>query len=208
MNSSLNIALSISIAVHILTIASSPLWYKNNPHPQNFKRKTREIEIFPQKMEKFIRTRDLAPAKTVPQYVEENNLKKLIIENKNDFLGKPSRLEKNTKEIILAHGVQDKNVESNPAYINYYKIIRGKIRDNAFRYYNQKEEGEIFLSFVVAGNGQLREIYLKKESTNDETLRNIAARSVKDASPFPGFPRELKEYHQLQFNISIHFKNN
>ena len=208
MNSTLNISLVISLALHCFVICSTSKLDKSRSLINNRSERVREIEIFPQKIEKIIKTKGFSPVKNPPQYAEKNTLKKLIIEDKNNFFDKSSQLEKNTKEIILSQSLQDKNVESNPAYIGYYKTIREKIRDNAFRYYNQKETGEIFLSFVIADNGQLRETYLKKESSDIESLRNIAVRSVRAASPFPGFPKELKEYLQLQFNISIQFKSN
>ena len=95
---------------------------------------------------------------------------------------------------------------SNPSYISYYQLVREKIRRSAYQNYSRTETGEIFLSFVIAQNGSLRDIRLIEEkSTPSYYLRDIAARSIRAAAPFPVFPREL-DYPQLSFNVIISFE--
>lgn len=94
----------------------------------------------------------------------------------------------------------------NPSYLSYYQIVREKIRHAAYQNYTRVEEGEVYLSFVISGVGDLKEIRLIEEKSSNTTyLRDIALRSIKAASPFPRFPPEL-DYPQLSFNVVISFE--
>jgi len=100
----------------------------------------------------------------------------------------------------------DMNKINNPSYISYYQILREKIRRSAYQNYQPRETGEVYLSFVVLGDGSLKETRLSEaDSSSSEYLRGIALRSVKEASPFPHFPKEL-DYPQLSFNVVISFE--
>lgn len=95
---------------------------------------------------------------------------------------------------------------NNPSYISYYQIVREKIRRAAYQNYTRAETGEVYLSFIISGDGYLKEVQLREErSSMSAYLREIALRSIKDASPFPAFPKEL-EYPQLSFNVVISFE--
>lgn len=95
---------------------------------------------------------------------------------------------------------------SNPSYISYYQLVRERIRRSAYQNYSRTETGEIFLSFVIAQDGSLRDVRLIEEkSTPSYYLRDIAARSIRAAAPFPPFPKEL-DYPQLSFNVIISFE--
>lgn len=94
----------------------------------------------------------------------------------------------------------------NPSYLNYYQIVREKIRRCAYENYSRSETGEVYLAFVVSSQGMLREVKLIEEkSTENAYLRGISVRSINDASPFPAFPTEL-DYPQLSFNVMISFE--
>jgi outer membrane biosynthesis protein TonB len=94
----------------------------------------------------------------------------------------------------------------NPSYISYYQIVREKIRRSAYRNYTRNEMGEVYLSFVISRDGYIRGINLiESKTTASNFLKGIASRSVKEASPFPSFPKEL-DYPQLSFNIVISFE--
>lgn len=95
---------------------------------------------------------------------------------------------------------------NNPSYINYYQIVREKIRRSAYYNYTRTETGEVYISFIISSDGYLKEVRLVEEkSSANQYLREIALRSVKDASPFPNFPKEL-DYPQLSFNVVISFE--
>ncbi len=95
---------------------------------------------------------------------------------------------------------------NNPSYINYYQIVREKIRRAAYQNYTRTETGEVYLSFVISGEGPLKEVRLVEDkSSSSPYLREIALRSLRDSSPFPGFPQGL-DYPQLSFNVVISFE--
>lgn len=94
----------------------------------------------------------------------------------------------------------------NPSYISYYQIVREKIKRCAYYNYSRTEVGEVYISFVISDDGYLKDVRLVEEkSSANAYLREIALRSVKDASPFPNFPKELN-YPRLSFNVVISFE--
>ncbi|PIQ85955.1 MAG: hypothetical protein COV73_05260 [Candidatus Omnitrophica bacterium CG11_big_fil_rev_8_21_14_0_20_43_6] len=94
----------------------------------------------------------------------------------------------------------------NPSYISYYQIVREKIRRSAYQNYTHNETGEVYVSFIISNDGYLKEVHLAEDKTTvNNYLKNIALRSIRDASPFPNFPKEL-DYPQLSFNIIISFE--
>jgi len=95
---------------------------------------------------------------------------------------------------------------NNPSYITYYQIVREKIRRAAYQNYTRTETGEVYLTFIISSDGYLKELRLIEEkSSTNSYLREVALKSLKDASPFPNFPKEL-EYPQLSFNVIISFE--
>ncbi len=95
---------------------------------------------------------------------------------------------------------------NNPTYISYYQMVREKIRRAAYHIYTHAETGDVYLSFIIASDGSLRESRLVEErSTPSRYLHELALRSVKDASPFPVFPPGL-DHPQLSFNVVISFE--
>jgi len=95
---------------------------------------------------------------------------------------------------------------NNPSYISYYQIVREKIRRAAYQNYTRAEIGEAYLSFVISSDGSLKAVQLIEEKSSPSPyLREIALRSIKEASPFPNFPKEL-DYPHLSFNVVISFE--
>ena len=94
----------------------------------------------------------------------------------------------------------------NPSYISYYQIVREKIRRSAYQNYTHNDTGEVYASFIISNDGYINDVRLVEEKTTvNEYLKGIALRSIRDASPFPNFPKEL-DYPQLSFNIIISFE--
>lgn len=94
----------------------------------------------------------------------------------------------------------------NPSYVSYYQIVREKIKRAAYQYYGRSETGEVYLTFVISMAGMLKEARLIEEkSAQNSYLREVAMRSIREASPFPDFPKEL-DYPQLSFNVIISFE--
>jgi TonB family protein len=95
---------------------------------------------------------------------------------------------------------------NNPSYVSYYQFVREKIRRAAYQNYSRSETGEVYMAFVISSTGILREVRLIEEkSSSNYYLRETALRSIRDASPFPLFPKEL-DYPQLSFNVIISFE--
>lgn len=98
------------------------------------------------------------------------------------------------------------NKINNPSYISYYQIVREKIRRAAYQNYSHTEIGEVYLTFIISSEGNLKEvIYVEDKSSKSQYLKDIALKSIKEATPFPKFPRELS-YPQLSFNVIISFE--
>ncbi len=94
----------------------------------------------------------------------------------------------------------------NPSYIGYYQLIREKIKRAAYQNYSRSDCGDVYISFVISSDGHLKNLILSGEkSSSNNYLKQIAVQSVKDASPFPNFPKEL-DYPQLSFNVIISFE--
>ncbi len=94
----------------------------------------------------------------------------------------------------------------NPSYISYYQIVREKIRRAAYHNYTHAEVGEAYLSFLISSDGSLKAAQLIEEKSSPIAyLKEISLRSIKEASPFPNFPKEL-DYPQLSFNVVISFE--
>lgn len=98
------------------------------------------------------------------------------------------------------------NKINSPSYISYYQIVREKIRHAAYQNYTSQDTGEVYLSFVVSSNGTLRKAKIMEDkSTPNPYLKEIAFRSLKSASEFPPFPKDL-DYPELSFNVIISFE--
>lgn len=110
------------------------------------------------------------------------------------------------KKITLPPIPIDVDKINNPSYISYYQIVREKIRRAAYQNYSRTEIGKVELSFVILSSGFLEKIQLAEEkSSSSPYLKEIALKSIKEASPFPNFPKEL-DYPQLSFNVVISFE--
>lgn len=108
------------------------------------------------------------------------------------------------KKISLPPVDQDKI--DNPSYISYYQLVREKIKRAAYQNYSRVDTGNVYISFVISSDGYLKNLILNNEkSCLNNYLKEIAERSVKDASPFPNFPKDL-DYPQLSFNVIISFE--
>ncbi|MDO8662736.1 MAG: TonB family protein [Candidatus Omnitrophota bacterium] len=93
----------------------------------------------------------------------------------------------------------------NHSYIIYYQDVYEKIRRSAYQNYSGSQTGEVCVTFTISSAGYLTDVRLVEErSKASNSLKDIALASVKNASPFPNFPKEV-DYSQLSFNIIIFF---
>lgn len=98
------------------------------------------------------------------------------------------------------------NKITNPSYISYYQIVREKIRRCAYQNYTSQDTGEVYISFVIAADGNLTNAKVIDEKSSPNTyLKEIAVKSLESASAFPAFPKDL-DYPELTFNVIISFE--
>jgi TonB family protein len=94
------------------------------------------------------------------------------------------------------------NIESK--FTKYSLSIREKILQRAYAYKEDARlQGEVHLTFVVLANGALKDVRIEdQKSTRSYRLRQIGLRSVKEASPFPPFPKDMN-YQEIPFSVII-----
>ncbi len=97
--------------------------------------------------------------------------------------------------------------EKEALYLSYYQSIRQKIRSFVVENYPRFIAcGEVCLYFILSSDGRLKEINVVEErSSPNRPLREIAVKSLRDASPFSPFPKDLSQ-PQLSFNVIISFE--
>ena len=207
-----NLALCLSVVVHFAVLAAIPKAVmrdsviKKEKHPK-------EIEVITETIKKIkhsVKYKDYSPSvlkNMPPPYLNKAVSKLFDLKHKDVNIDKPMMLDNDLKNVIFAKLPREEELKKNPAYMDYYQSIRDKIRARAYRYYKSDKEGEVFLTFIISNNGRLEGLYLNNTSSGDKDLVEISLRSIKDSSPFPPFPPQLK-YSKLQFSISIRFKNN
>lgn len=102
---------------------------------------------------------------------------------------------------------KEAQVRSTKDYVGYYQFIREKIRQRLkANYRDYRRQGEVRLTFTLASSGALRDIGIDSASSvNDNVLRDIAVLSLKEASPFPAFPKALS-LPKMSFDVIISFK--
>jgi TonB family protein len=92
-------------------------------------------------------------------------------------------------------------------YISYYELIREKIRSCLKAHYNTRQnEGRVQLSFTLKADGSLVSVEADEpNSTDNETLLDIAVRSVREAAPFAPFPKAIS-LPRMSFDLLVTFK--
>ena len=133
--------------------------------------------------------------------------KKIALESKTNLV-KPINLISEPSVVpkkIVIPDIENKQ-KSLPGYKSYYQTIRGKIKETAYRNYNIKEKGVVYLTFLLERNGALMDLNIDdSKSSASESLKKISLASLKEASPFPNFPSELNS-ERLSFNVIISFE--
>lgn len=135
--------------------------------------------------------------------------KEKVFKKTDDFLTNKPQLSKPDviaiKKKIALTPVELKRI-TNPSYISYYQIVREKIRRCAYQNYTSQDIGEVYISFVISSDGTLTQAKIIEEKSAPNTyLKEIALKSLRDASSFPAFPKDL-DYPQLSFNVIISFE--
>ena len=206
------LSLALSFLIHTAFVSGIPTNLKNILSKKKLapkKKQTKKIKISPRQIETIIKKPPIALSNTKPLPYVENIMSKLTRGKKISSLQKLKISEKNIKETIFTEIPQnDADLKKHPSYMDYYRLIRERIRTNAYHNYNSTKKGEVLVNFLVKKNGLLKSVNLDSQSVKNRVLRDIALKSVRESAPFPKFPEKLSKYSHLQFNISIYFKNN
>lgn len=152
----------------------------------------------------------IAGSRVPPPYIEQNKSYRPQEALPNRPLGIPKPTFSGSNLIAIKRKIALPPIEmakiDNPSYISYYQIVREKIRRSAYQNYTHNETGEVYISFIISYDGYIKDVRLIEDKTEaSDYLKNIALKSVRSASPFPNFPKEL-DYPQLSFNIIISFE--
>ena len=213
MNKRWSLAISISLLIHVLVLTGFPPLTNINKSKKIFAKaeEKKEIRIEPKKIEKIQKIpqeliKDHQQQEPLP-YVEKI-MSKLIQQRKLSTRQKPHLFEKSLKEVLLSEVPKNQVLKDNPSYMDYYRLIREKIRANTAHNYHLNTQGEITASFMVLQNGTIDKIELNPKNNDNRGLRKIALKSIQNAAPLPSFPKEFKSYSYLPFNITIYFKDN
>jgi outer membrane biosynthesis protein TonB len=217
--------LIISAIIHglILFQPSGISLFSRNKPVQNLE--VSYLKVKPTKEEKEAAQKNMAarnepllklPAKisakkiTPPPFIEPESIFK---QNKETALPRPPLAKSSfakpdiiaiKKKIVLPP--LDVGKITNPYYLNYYQVVREKIRRAAYHNYSYAEVGEVYLFFVISSAGSLEGVQLIEEkSSSIPYLKKVALRSIQEAAPFPRFPKEL-DFPQLSFNVVISFQ--
>lgn len=226
-NRILRVALFISLLAHGAIFLQIPGLNPYTPAPKDQKIEVRyikeslEVKPLPKNqskpdLQKLISRQDpflrldskvTAGKRIPPPYIEQSKGPRSLPDSFSD-LPKPAFVSPDLmiiKKKITLPPIEMAKID-NPSYISYYQIVREKIRRSAYQNYTRNETGDVYVTFIISNDGYIKEVRLVEEkSTANDYLKNIALRSVKDASPFPNFPKEL-DYLQLSFNIIISFE--
>jgi len=217
------IAFLISVITHGVILFQNP---NLNPFPSHKQEQKLEVSYIkppqetktelktqsPPKKEPFLNlsSKITADRRIPPPFIDKESIFKTrnALSHRDTNFSKPAFIKPDIiaikKKITLPPIDMDKI--NNPSYISYYQIVREKIKRAAYQNYTGREIGEVVISFVISDDGYLKELRLIEDKSSPSTyLRDIALRSIKDASPFPNFPKELT-YPHLSFNLAITFE--
>ena len=212
------LALIISLSVH-LTVAGGSLLIKAKPStlvkkkkievsyrsppkedPQPKLRKDKPVDK-PAKEEKLSLHDSLSSVVLVKEHIAKPDALKIyerIPEKVRSFNAA-------AKKSVSVPALQSEKI-NNPTYANYYSLVRGRIKQRAYFNYSEYYAGEVYLTFILTNDGSLKEVQiLEDKTTGGQYLRTIGLKSVKEATPFPVFPKEL-HYPELTFNVVISFQ--
>jgi hypothetical protein len=210
-------SLILSLVIHIFALWK--LSYSN----LHFKVKTiKKIEvIYPRvTVQKKIDSSVVAPqkgmkvdlmqqAKAAEEQKNISSFMKDLSKIKDEFIQqaqKPKIVEqKKHKRRVSVPAIENREIK-NPQYIQYYQIVRTRIKNRAYANYAKLDAGEVYLTFILDAAGSLKRIKVIEERTRaNQYLRQISIRSIEESNPFPPFPPELP-YPELSFNVVISYE--
>jgi len=179
------------------------VYQKPKPRPKQKESSDQETKGIQEK-KSFKTAKALIKAPSVPIPIKKDKAE-LLDKFKLDK-GQPASLETRVAQRrVMVSEIKSEKID-NPFYLNYYQMIRNKIRNRAYLNYSKMESGEVYLTFILLSNGSLKQIKLIEErSSATSYLKDVGFNSIQEASPFPSFPKDLR-YPDLTFNVVISFE--
>ncbi|MBU1086162.1 MAG: TonB family protein [Candidatus Omnitrophica bacterium] len=220
-NKIFKITLLVSLCLHALILFPMPKFQKkkpeviepvffnylavNIPQPKNNIKDLNKANIH-QKQRKKIAKKTY---RTIKSNKKTQKPASKIEENPEPLANTPAVEPEPKKEILTKQSPvlpkKDEDLSKDKYYISYYRLINELLRDSVI-YPDDFSEGEIALTFVLNADGSLVNVdVLQDTSYNNNSLRETAKQIVKNASPFPPFPKELRQ-NQLTFNVVFCFR--
>jgi len=208
------IALGVSLIAHVVALYQLPhmtVTVHKSPKQlevtyQQLKNVHRDIRLLTKKLEETKdQRRDKIRVVKTPKSERSLFKDNFLVKKIQDLQNKPKLAKLDTKKKKSIVSTLESKME-NPLYKTYYQKIRERIKRRAYRNYTKHEEGEIYLSFMIANDGTLRAVKVfKDKSTPNDFLQQITLKSVQDAAPYPKFPSDL-DFPELSFNVIISFE--
>ena len=145
--------------------------------------------------------------KTVTQSMESRMMEARIQETPKVELKEDVKRIAPPKRVSQDMAKKDAQIKSTAEYIGYYHLIREKVRARLKEnYVGYSTEGDVYLIFVLDSGGRLLEYAIEhSKSTGDKKLLDIAVTSLRQAAPFPAFPKGLSA-PRMSFNLLVSFK--
>ena len=211
-------ALTISIAVHLLTLVSLS-FTAHRFDRKNFKRlavtyqvsqpvaeqiKVRESQIRRAQEDKPLKDSKISAA-AIPSNFIRNKAK---LGDFKVLRKQPSQMGSMYSKPKASLAVSALEKINNPKYSTFEKNIGAKIKQRVQLYLDHPDfaEGYIYLTFLLSANGVLQQIQVIEEKTQaNEYLRKISMQSVEESSPFV-MPADLN-FPQLTFAVTIVFRD-
>ncbi|MFH1190520.1 MAG: hypothetical protein V1682_07540 [Candidatus Omnitrophota bacterium] len=187
-------AVMISVLIHSAVFI--PVYGKDIPAAIRHKKESITVDYIKYKEPERI-TRDTGRTEIVPKVEMKRQENPPVVKAPVD----------SAKAASDALAAKQAKIVSTGDYINYYQLIREKIRRSLKdRYRNYYGEGDVCLVFSLGSDGSLiTSAADPAASTQDGRLIDIALRSLKDASPFASFPKALT-LPQMSFTLTVSFK--
>ena len=221
------IALAISLTIHaviLFTLSSQKIEIEKKKTKQleviykDIKQVKKETEIKKNEDLKVVKRKEKIRPKDVKILTEKREFVPTIGENIKDASKLTGKFRLEKKQNVKMHSFDKSQKVSvtlsetekinNPKYLSYYSIIGGMIKEQVYNILGENEtgRGEVYVTFLVGANGILKDILIKDERTvASQYLKDLALKSVRQAAPFPIFPKGL-DYPEFTFNIKLYFQ--
>jgi TonB family protein len=106
------------------------------------------------------------------------------------------------KEPVPAKISSEQNVAS---YSEYYRLLYRTISGRIVKPQGSGS-GLVDAAFTLNSSGALEDVSILDGSTEDAALRNAVENAIRESSPFPEFPPDIKPEGKKTFTISIEFR--